>query len=108
MRPDVDMPPQISAAGAPHRLLRCIAALGAAFAALMLGVMVTTWLQNWDLPLDPIPWGFILVFGLMLGLLWSGISLLRAPTDGAELAFMATALPGVPLALFWALIVFGD
>ena len=44
----------------------------------------------------------------MLGLLWSGISLLRAPTDGAQLAFMATALLGVPLALFWALIMFGD
>ena len=55
-RPDVDMPPQISAAGAPHRRLRYIAALGAAFAALMLAVMVTTMIKIWDLPsLDPIP-----------------------------------------------------
>lgn len=76
----------------------------------MLAVMVATNLQQWGLqfPLDPVPWILVLAFALMLGLLWSGISLLRAPTDRAQVAFMVTAFFGVPIALFWALIMFGD
>jgi hypothetical protein len=102
--------PAPAPAPAPYWKVRCYAALGALFGAAMLVFMVTTMISHWGLriPLDPFPWPFIPPFVLMLSLLWSGLSLLRADSERAQFVLLLSAMFGVPLALFWAMVMLSD
>jgi hypothetical protein len=93
----------------PHWTLRCVAACGAALAALAIVLMAMAVVQNWvTVPTDRVLWGPLAMLAFMLALLWSGISLAWRLSDVAFLVFMLSALLGLPFTLFGLAIMYSD
>ncbi len=84
MHQDVSDASARAAVNRPHRALRCIAAFGAALAALAIALMAMAVLQNWEnVPLDQVPWLLLAMLSSMLALLSSGVVLIRRLSDVA-------------------------
>lgn len=109
MHQDVNDASARAAVNRPHRALRCIAAFGAALAALAIALMAMAVLQNWEnVPLDQVPWLPLAMLASMLALLSSGVVLIRRLSDVALVVFMTSALLGLPFTLFGLAIAFSD
>src|SRR5262245_15096611 len=110
MPPEIEAPPSRAAAAArPHRALRVVAGCGAAIAAVEIMLTLGTVVSNWrNVPLDSVPWLLLAMLGSMLALLWSGIVLMRRPSDIGLVVFMTSALLGLPFTLFGLVIAFSD
>ena len=93
----------------PHWAMRCVAACGAALAALAIALMAVAVVQNWvTVPTDRVLWAPLAMLAFMLALLWSGITLIRRRSEIAILVFLLSALLGLPFTLFGLAIMYSD
>src|SRR5262245_37986342 len=92
-----ETPIETAAAGRPHWVLRCVAGPFAALAAAAIGLMIVLTVQNWEhTPTGPARWVALAMLISMLALLWSGVTLVRRWSNLAFLAFVTSALFGLP------------
>jgi hypothetical protein len=86
-------------------ILRWLGASGAVLAGLVLAAVGTTFvLDGGTAVMDRVPWILVLLVTLMAILGLAGISLVRARRDAAIVVFLTSAMFGLPLALWWALL----
>jgi len=86
-----------------------LGASGAVFAALVLAAIGTAFVRDGGTAVfDQVPWGLVLPVALLATLALAGISLMRARSDAAIVAFLTSAIFSVPLLLMWLLMRFGD
>jgi len=90
----------IAAVDRPHWVLRSLATCGAALAAAAIGLMIVLTVQNWEhAPAGPARWVALAMLISMLALLWSGVTLVRRWSNLAFVAFVTSALLGLPFNL---------
>ena len=86
-----------------------VGAAGAVYAGLLLAVIGTAFVRDGGTAvMDSVPWALVLLVALLTTLALAGISLMRARSDAAIVAFLTSAIFSVPLLLMWLLMRFGD
>jgi hypothetical protein len=104
-----ETPTDTAAADRPHSVLRCVAGFFAVLAAAAIGLMVVLTVQNWEhVPADQARWVALAMLTSMLVLLWSGVTLVRRWSNLAFVAFVTSALLGLPFNLIVFAIALSD
>ena len=95
--------------GDPASFTKRLGASGAVCAALLLAVIGTVFMRDGGTAVqDTVPWALVLLVTLLAILLVAGISLYRARSDAAVVAFLTSAIFSVPLLLMWLAAFGGD
>ena len=75
---------------------------GAVFATLLLAVIGIVFVRDGGTAvMDEVPWALVLLVALLAILALAGVSLTRARSDAAIVAFLTSAIFAMPLLLMW-------